>query len=95
MSASNLFDTAVVPTGGKCVVVDMREQPQPAGTLCDYFKGKPLDKNTLCARPGCGRPWREHYPEYKPKRLRGVIQDVCSVCSYPIESDQHLNHCRG
>jgi hypothetical protein len=28
------------------------------------------------------------------RRMRGVIAEVCDVCGYPVESDQHLNHCR-
>ena len=30
-----------------------------------------------------------------PYRVRGTIAEVCDVCAYPVESDQHLNHCRG
>jgi hypothetical protein len=29
-----------------------------------------------------------------PHRVRGVIAEVCSVCAYPLESTQHVNHCR-
>jgi len=91
MSAATLF-TAREQTNGTRQFVNTST---PSGTLCDYYRGKPLDKNSPCSRPGCGRPWSEHYPEYKPKRLRGVIAEVCSVCAYPLDSDQHISHCRG
>jgi hypothetical protein len=94
-SAPSLFNRAIVRINGKCAIIDVREPQQPAGTLCDYFRGKPLDRNTACTRPGCGRPWSEHYPEYKPRRVRGVIAAVCNVCSQPLDSEAHLNHCNG
>jgi hypothetical protein len=98
MDEPSLFNTARVRINGECSIVDMRDSapPQPAvpRQLCAYFRGKPLDKTSLCARPGCGRPWSEHYPEYKPQRMRGVIAKMCSICAYPLDSDQHLHHCR-
>jgi hypothetical protein len=27
-------------------------------------------------------------------RIKGVIAEVCDVCAYPTDSDQHVNHCR-
>jgi hypothetical protein len=96
MSALDLFNTTRVRVNGKCEIVDMRESQQPeSGTLCSYYRGKPLDKNSLCARPGCGRPWSEHYPPYQPKRVRGSIAEVCSVCGMPTDSEAHLKHCGG
>jgi hypothetical protein len=91
MDEVNLFDTARTQANGPRQNISAVAQ---AGTLCAYFRGKPLDKTSLCARPGCGRPWSEHYPEYKPQRMRGVIAKVCSICAYPLDSDQHLHHCR-
>jgi hypothetical protein len=38
------------------------------------------------------RHWRD---AHRPKRVRGVIEAVCDICSYPVESDQHVDHCRG
>jgi hypothetical protein len=29
-----------------------------------------------------------------PRRIAGVIAEVCDTCSYPVESDQHVKHCR-
>jgi hypothetical protein len=96
MGEPSLFDTAQARLNGLDAIVDMREPQQPAisGTLCAYFRGKPLDRNSACLRPGCGRPWNEHYPEYQPRRVRGIIAEVCNVCAYSLDSDQHVNHCR-
>jgi hypothetical protein len=90
MSEANLFDTARVRVGGKCVAVDMREsEPQQP---CGYFLGKPAGGG-LCRR--CGLPWLPHWPELnRPRRARPVRQ-ICDVCSFEIESEQHSNHCGG
>jgi hypothetical protein len=29
-----------------------------------------------------------------PRRLHGVVAEVCDVCGYPMESQQHVLHCR-
>ena len=91
MDEASLFNTVSAQANGEQPIGNTVAQ---AGTLCDYFRGKPLDRNSACARPGCGRPWSEHYPEYKPQRMRGVVAEVCSICAYPLTSDQHVNHCR-
>ena len=89
MNEPSLFDRARIRTNGERSITNTSA---PGSTLCAYFRGKPLDRNSACVRPGCGRPWSEHYPELK--RVRGVIQSVCDVCAYPLDSDQHVNHCR-
>jgi hypothetical protein len=66
-------------------------QARPTGAVCGYHMGK---AQSPCSR--CGQPYLAHYPELRrPRRVRGVIKAVCDLCSYPIDSDQHQNHCRG
>jgi hypothetical protein len=67
-------------------------QAAPAtAEACGYHIGKIASP---CAR--CGMPYQAHWPELsRPKRMRAAVAEVCSVCSYPVNSDQHRNHCRG
>jgi hypothetical protein len=87
MSEANLFSTVPVRINGKCEIVDMREQAQP----CGYFIGKP--KDGPCKR--CGFGWLPHWSELnRPRRARSVKQ-ICDVCSFEIESEEHREHCGG
>jgi hypothetical protein len=66
-------------------------QPQqPASPVCGYFWGKP--QHDACQR--CHQPWTAHYPARPRRRVRGVVAEVCSVCAYSTDSDQHVKHCR-
>jgi hypothetical protein len=66
-------------------------QALSTGQACGYHLGKAKDP---CKR--CGMPYRAHWPEaLRPKRIRGVVAEVCSVCAYPMDSPQHVHHCGG
>jgi hypothetical protein len=43
----------------------------------------------------CGQPYRAHWPELdRSQPRRTAIVDDCSVCSYPVDSNQHLSSSR-
>ncbi len=66
-------------------------QAAPTGQACGYFIGKP--KDGPCKR--CGLPWLAHWPELtRPRRARPVRQ-ICDVCSFELDSEQHRQHCGG
>jgi hypothetical protein len=68
----------------------MDGQSPPTGEACGYHLGKIAEP---CKR--CGQGYARHWPEvYRPKRVRGVIAEVCDTCAQPLDSPQHINHCR-
>ena len=85
MGETDLFGAVRVHSDSGTTAAPRSEQ------ACEYFIGKPSDDP--CRR--CRLPWSAHYPAQPVRRMRGVIAEVCDVCAYPVESDQHFNHCRG
>jgi hypothetical protein len=63
----------------------------------------------LCTEPHCIRPATlsgrcvlHNLPRRRAIRIKntvrrvlGVIAEVCDTCSFSLDSDQHVNHCRG
>ena len=41
------------------------------------------------------KQYQRHWPELSRLRQAKRIVTICDVCSYPVDSDQHINHCRG
>lgn len=64
--------------------------PKGASAMSDIERWERLVKS---AAKSTAEVYQRQAPDFR--RVRGVVAEVCDVCAFPVESDQHKNHCKG